>query len=94
MFYSHSSVQIDLTYVYAPHFAICIWIFIEMELEDLKGRVSQTNLILSLVLLGIIYGGEIVETARSDLKMFQNCKISSFLGLLIRRFGFRRGWGR
>ena len=28
--------------------------------------------------LSILYGEKIVETARSDLKMVQNCKISSF----------------
>ena len=56
-----------------------------------KGRVSPIFLILSLIPLGIIHGGKNVETARSDLKMVQNCKISSFLGLEIRHSGFRRG---
>ena len=37
-----------------------------------------------LVPLVIIYGGKIVETARSDLKIVQICQISSFLGLEIR----------
>ena len=52
--------------------------------------------ILSLVPLGIIYGGKNLETARSDLKMVLNCKISQFLGLEIRRFkrsGFEGGGG-
>ena len=38
--------------------------------------------------VGYIIWWKIVKSARSDLKMFQNCKISSFLGLKIRRFFF------
>ena len=45
-----------------------------------KGRVSQNVFILSLVPLGIIYGGKNDETARSDLKMVQNCNVSNFIG--------------
>ena len=37
----------------------------------LKGRVSQTKIILSQDLLGIIYGGKIVETTRPDLARTQ-----------------------
>ena len=47
--------------------------------------------ILSLALLGIICGGEIVKEAHSNLKMVQHCKISSFLGLKIRCSGFGGG---
>ena len=36
-----------------------------------KGRVSQNVSFLSKVPLGTIYGGKIVETARSDLKSQQ-----------------------
>ena len=49
----------------------------------LEGRVSQKFCILPLVPWGIIYGGNIIETARSDLKMVQNCKSTSLLGLEI-----------
>ena len=42
----------------------------------LKGQTPSQMFKNSWVLLGIIYGGKIVETAHSDLKMFQNCKIS------------------
>ena len=37
--------------------------------------------------LAIIYGGEIVKTVCSNLKIIHNCKISSFLGLEIRHSG-------
>ena len=42
---------------------------------NLKGRVLQC-FILFLIPLGKIYGGKIVETARSDQKMVQNRQIS------------------
>ena len=44
-----------------------------------KGRVSHFFFILSYVPLGIIYGGKIVKTGRSGLKMVKKCKNSSFL---------------
>ena len=37
----------------------------------LKGRVSQTKIIISQDLLGIIYGGKIVDTTRPDLARMQ-----------------------
>ena len=46
----------------------------------IKGRVSLKIFILSLVPLGIIYGGKIVETARSDLKTTQKRKFGLFWG--------------
>ena len=56
-----------------------------VSLAVLEGGYCKKN-ILSLDLLGIIYGGSNVETAHSYLKMVKNCKIS-----LIRHSGFRRG---
>ena len=61
------------------------------KLICLKGRVSQNFFFLSWVLLGIIYDGKIVETARSNLKTLQKCKNSVFLGLEIWHSGFGAG---
>ena len=47
-----------------------------------KGRVLQKFVILSLDPLGIIYGGNNVETARSDLKWSQIAKLADFQGCL------------
>ena len=59
--------------------------------QGLKGRVSPRKFILSLVPLGIIYGGKDVETARSDQKWFKIAKLANFEGFEIRRSGFGGG---
>ena len=56
----------------------CCWYlesFVGTIIHRLKGGYRK-KIILSLDPLAIIYGGKNVETARSDLKMVQNCKIS------------------
>ena len=51
-------------------------LFIYCPKEPLfKGTASQKRIILLLEPLGMIYDGKNVETALSNLKMVQNCKI-------------------
>ena len=49
----------------------------QFKFNTLKG-IANFFFILSQVPLGIIYGGEIVETGRLDLKTTQKCKFGIF----------------